>query len=134
MIDGWQRTVPVLPDFTVFRSVDGEGLVSGGGELLGVRVVECERDGLAAEPVTDVVCVAVEEVDTQALVEQVLKILAEVGVDEVAGVLELPGEDWNVSFEVCGTTACRVLFTSRCPSWKWCSSSPHQWRSAHGPG
>ena len=103
MVDGWQRTVSVLPDFTVFRSVDGEGLVSGGGELLGVRVVECERDGLAAEPVTDVVCVAVEEVDTQALVEQVLKILAEVGVDEVAGVLELPGGSTGVSFVVCGS-------------------------------
>lgn len=79
LVDAEEAEVPVLPDFTVFRSVDGEGLVSGGGELLGVRVVQCERDGFSAEPVTDVVCVAVEEVDAKALVQQVLKILAEVG-------------------------------------------------------
>ena len=90
MIDGWQRTVSVLPDLAVLGSVDGERLVSGGGELLGVSVVECERDGFSAEPVADVVCIAVEEVDTQALVEQILEVLAEVGVDKVAGVLELP--------------------------------------------
>jgi hypothetical protein len=80
-----------LPDLTILRSVYDERLVSGCGKLLGMRVVECERDGFAAEPVTDVVCVAVEEVDAKALVEQVLEVLAEVGVDEVAGVLELPG-------------------------------------------
>lgn len=83
-------TVSVLPDFTILRSVDREGLVSGGGELFGVRVVELERDGFAAEPVADVVGVAVEEVDAKTLVEQVLEVLAEVGVDEVACVLELP--------------------------------------------
>jgi len=80
-----------LPDLAVLGSVDGEGLVSGGGELLRVRVVELERDGFAAEPVADVVCVAVEEVDAETLVEQVLEVLAEVGVDEIACVLELPG-------------------------------------------
>jgi hypothetical protein len=89
-----------LPDLTVLGSVDGEGLVSGSGELLGVGVVECERDGFSAEPVADVVCVAVEEVDAKTLVEQVLEVLAEVGVDEVAGVLELPEGSGNVSFVV----------------------------------
>jgi hypothetical protein len=92
-----RRTVSVLPDLAVLRSIDGEGLVAGGGELFGVRVVERERDGFAAEPVADVVCVAVEEVDAKALVEQVLEVLAEVRVDEVAGVLELPGENEGVS-------------------------------------
>ena len=66
-----------------------------------MRVVKLERDGFAAEPVADVVCVAVEEVDAQALVEQVLEILAEVGVDEVACVLELPGVSGEISFVVC---------------------------------
>ena len=89
-----------MPDLAVLRSVHREGLVPGGGELLGVGVVECERDGFSAEPVADVVCVAVEEVDAKTLVEQVLEVLAEVGVDEVAGVLELPEGSGNVSFVV----------------------------------
>lgn len=68
-LDGLQRTVSVLPDFTVLGSVDGEGLVSGGSELFGVRVVERERDGLSSEPVANIVCVTIEEVDAKALVE-----------------------------------------------------------------
>jgi hypothetical protein len=96
-----------LPDLAVFSSVDGERLVSGGGELLGVGVVQCERDGFTAEPVTDVVCVAVEEVDAKALVEQVLEVLAEVGVDEVARVLELPGGKESISFAADGSSSGR---------------------------
>jgi ketopantoate reductase len=88
-----------LPDLAVLRSVHREGLVPGGGELLGVGVVECERDGFSAEPVADVVCVAVEEVDTKALIEEVLEVLAEVGIDEVARVLELPRGNGN---QLCG--------------------------------
>jgi hypothetical protein len=84
-----------LPDLAVLRSVHREGLVPGGGELLGVGVVECERDSLSAEPVANVVCVAVEEVDAKALIEQVLEVLAEVGVDEVTRVLELPRGNGN---------------------------------------
>ena len=83
-------TIAVLPDLTVFGAIDHERLVASSRELLSVGVVDLERDGLATEPVADIISITVEERDAQALVKQVLEILAEVGEDEVAGVLELP--------------------------------------------
>lgn len=85
-------TVAVLTDLSELLTINDEGLVASLGELLGVSVVDLERDGLSSEPVADVIRIAVEQVDTQALVEQELEILAEVGEDEVASVLELPAD------------------------------------------
>ena len=83
-------TVAVLSDLTVFGAVDNERLVASGRELFRVGVVDLERNGLATEPVADVIRITVEEGNAKSLVKQVLEILAEVGEDEVAGVLELP--------------------------------------------
>ena len=47
-----------MTHFAVFGAVDGEWLVAGGGEFGAVGVVQSEGDGLAAEPVADVVGVA----------------------------------------------------------------------------
>ena len=44
-------TVTILSDLTVFRSVDNEWLVASGCELLRVRVVDLEGDGLATKPI-----------------------------------------------------------------------------------
>ena len=51
-------------------------------------VVDVEGDGLAAEPVADVVCVAVDEGDTDGIVEDRFEVGEEIGVDEVARLLE----------------------------------------------
>jgi hypothetical protein len=44
-------TVAVLSDLSVFCSINHEGLVACGGELLCVSVVDLEGDGLTTEPV-----------------------------------------------------------------------------------
>jgi hypothetical protein len=44
-------TVSVLSDLAIFRSVDNEWLVASGCELLRVRVVDLEGDGLATKPI-----------------------------------------------------------------------------------
>lgn len=51
-------------------------------------MVRGEGDGFAAEPVADVVCVAVDEGDTDGEVEGFFEVVDEVGPDEVAGLLE----------------------------------------------
>jgi hypothetical protein len=96
-----------LSDLAVLRSIHDEGLVACGSELLCVGVVDLEGDGLTTEPVacklvregikgggnegrqTDVISIAVEQVHTNALVKQVLKVLSEVREDKVTRVLEL---------------------------------------------
>lgn len=83
-------TVTVLPDLTVLGAINHERLVSSSRELFGMGVVDLKGDGLATEPIADVIRVTVEERNAKSLVEQVLEILTEVGEDEVAGVLELP--------------------------------------------
>lgn len=85
-----EHTVAVLPDLAELLSIDYEFLVTSGSELFCVSVVDVERNGFSSKPVADVVGVSVEQVHANSLVEQVLKVLTEVGEDEVAGVLELP--------------------------------------------
>ena len=58
LVDAEEGQVSVLTHFAVFGAVDGEWLVAGGGEFGAVGVVQSEGDGLAAEPVADVVGVA----------------------------------------------------------------------------
>jgi len=83
-----EAEVAVLAHFTEFGAVDYEGGVVGGAEFGAVGVVDGERDGLAAEPVADVVCVAVGQCYPDGVIEDFFEISEEVGIDEVAGLLE----------------------------------------------
>jgi hypothetical protein len=103
-------TVAILSDLAVFCSVYEEGLVTCGGELLCVGVVDLEGDGFTTEPVacglvrkgfkgsgkkgrqTDVISIAVKQVHANALVKQIFEVLSEVRENEVTRVLELPVE------------------------------------------
>ena len=89
-VDAREAEVAVLLRLAVLDAVVREGDVTGGGELSRVGVVERVGDCLAAEPVADVVRVAVEKVHPHPQVEDCLQIFEEIGVDEVAGVLEAP--------------------------------------------
>lgn len=80
--------VSVFTDLAVLDAVDEEGRVARGAEGSGACEVDGERDGFAAEPVADVVCVAVEERDADAVGENLLEVLDEVGEDKIAGLLE----------------------------------------------
>lgn len=53
-----------------------------------MRVLRGEGHGLPAKPVADVICVAVDEGDTHGQGEEGFEVVDEVGVDEVAGLLE----------------------------------------------
>ena len=69
LVDPSEAEIAILPHLAVLDVVDDEGRVAGGVEFLGVRVVDLLRDGLAAEPVADVVGVAVHEGDAHVQVE-----------------------------------------------------------------
>lgn len=89
-VDAREAEVAVFLRLAVLDAVIREGDVAGGGELGRVGVVERVGDRFAAEPVADVVRVAVEKVHPHAQVEDCLQVFEEVRVNEVTGVLEGP--------------------------------------------
>ena len=88
LIDTGKREITIFPRLTILNTIDEEGRISRLLELLAVLVLCREGDGLAAEPVADVICVAVDESDTDGAREDVFQVLEEVGPDEVASLLE----------------------------------------------
>ena len=59
-VDAGEGEIAVLADFAVLGAGDREGGVAGFGEVGGVGVVDAEGGGFAAEPVADVVGVAID--------------------------------------------------------------------------
>ena len=53
-----------------------------------MREVGCERDGLATEPIADVICVTVDESNANGPSEDIFEVFDEVGPDKVTGLLE----------------------------------------------
>lgn len=88
LVDAREAEVAVLAHLAVLGPADGEGHVARGREAGLVGVVERVGDGLAAEPVADVIGVAVVERHADGVVEDHFEILNEVGVGEVARDLE----------------------------------------------
>ena len=88
LVDAGEGEVPVLARLAVLDSVDQHWGITRSVELGLVGVVRGETDRLAAEPVADVVGVAVDEGDADGGVEDRLQVVDEVRVDEVAGLLE----------------------------------------------
>ena len=83
-----EAEVAVLAHLAVLGAVDDKGRVAGGGEFGFVSIVDGEGDGLAAEPVADVVGVAVVESNADAVGENGLEVRDEHRVVEVAGFVE----------------------------------------------
>jgi hypothetical protein len=88
LVDTGKAEVAVLAYLAVFGAVNHHRLVARSAEFLAVGVVDCETDGLAAEPVADVVGITISQADAHVLVQEVLQIKPEVRVDEVSAVLE----------------------------------------------
>lgn len=88
LVDPGEGEVAVLAGLAVLDAVDEQGGVAGFAELGGVRVVRRERDRLAAEPVADVIRVAIDERDAHGVGEDGFEVIDEVGPDVVAGLLE----------------------------------------------
>ena len=88
LIDSHKAEIPILSHFTVFFSVNDERCVISSTEFCAVDVVDGERHGFPAEPVADVVGIAVVEGDADGVVEDHLKVRKEVGIGEVTGLLE----------------------------------------------
>jgi len=88
LVDTGEGEVAVLARLAVLDAVDDQGRVARGAELGRVFVVGGQGDGLAAEPVADVVGVAVDEGDADGELEELLEVVDEVGPDKVAGLLE----------------------------------------------
>lgn len=53
-----------------------------------MREVGCERDGLAAEPIANIICVTVDESNANWSSEDIFEVFDEVGPDEVTCLLE----------------------------------------------
>ena len=83
-----EAEVAVLAHLAKLGPVDDKGRVARGAELGRVDVVDLEGDGLAAEPVTDVVCVAVDQRYSDRVVENCFKVREKIGINEVARFLE----------------------------------------------
>ena len=88
LVDTGEGEVAELAGFAELDAIDEEGRVACFAEVGAVGVVHGEGDGFAAEPVADVVCVAVNEGDADGEAEEGLEVVDEVGPDEVAGLLE----------------------------------------------
>jgi hypothetical protein len=80
--------VAVFASLAVLHTVNEERRIAGGLELLAVLILGCEGDGLATEPVADVVGVTVNQGNAHGAGEDIFQILEEVGPDEVSGLLE----------------------------------------------
>lgn len=88
LINSQEAKITELPHFTVFLAINDEGGVARGSEFGGMGVVDSEGDSLAAKPVADVVCVAVEEGNAHGIIEDHFEVRDKVRVGEVAGHLE----------------------------------------------
>ena len=88
LIDFHKAEIPILSHFTVFFSVNDERCVISSTEFCAVGVVDGEGDGFSAEPVADVVGIAVVEGDADGVVEDHLKVREEIGIGEVTRLLE----------------------------------------------
>ncbi len=88
LVHAQKGELAVLADFAVFGAVDDKGGVAGGVEFLGVGVFEGERDGLAAEPIADVICVSVDKGDANTVAKDLLEVGFVDRVDKVACGLE----------------------------------------------
>lgn len=87
-VNSHEAEISILSYFTIFFPIDDEGGVVGSAKFCAVDVVDGEGDGLAAEPVADVVGVAVVEGDADGVVEDHFEVREEIGVGEVTGLLE----------------------------------------------
>ena len=87
-VDAHEAVIAVLAHFAVLGAVDDEGGVARGAEFGGVGVLDLEGDGLPAEPVADVVGVAVVHGYADGVVEDGFEVCEEVWVGEVACFLE----------------------------------------------
>ena len=90
LVDAREAEIARLARFTQFLAVDSHGRVPCGAEGIRVGVVDLQRDGLAAEPVANVVGVTVVEGYRDAGVEDVREVRKKAVVDEVACLLERP--------------------------------------------
>ena len=87
-VDAHEAVIPVLPHFAILGTVDDKGCVTGSAEFCGVRVVDLEGNGLPAEPIADVVSVAVVHGYANGIVENRFEVCEEVWVSKVACFLE----------------------------------------------
>lgn len=83
-----EREVTILASLAIFHTVHGKRSISRCAEFFTVRVIGCKRDCLATEPVTDVVCVTIDESDADWSGENIFKVFDEVRPDKVTGLLE----------------------------------------------
>ena len=87
-IHSHETIIPILPHFAVLSSVDDEGGIIRSAKFCGMCVLNLERDGLPAEPVTDIISVAVVHRYANGVVENSFEVCQEVWVGEVACFLE----------------------------------------------
>lgn len=116
--------VAVLFRLAPLLAVGHHGGVARLAELRAVGVVQLHGDGLAAEPVADVVCVTVDQGDADAAVEDRFEILQKGLVDEVSGLLES-----EIYLKVC--ILCIIDCNTECLLYRWLVQVVHE---AYGRG
>ena len=108
LINSHKTKIPILPHFTVFFSVDDERCVISSAKLCAVRVVDGEGDGFPAEPIADVVSIAVVHGHADRVVKNHFEVGKEIGIGEITGLLKSV-VDVVVGFGIVEVDAKRIL-------------------------
>lgn len=88
LVDTSKGEIAILASRAILEPINKEWRISSRLELLAVRVLHCEGNGLPTKPVADVVGVTVDQSDTHRAGEDIFQVLDEVGPDKIAGLLE----------------------------------------------
>ena len=87
-IDTHEAEISILPHFAILGPIDDERCIACSAKFGGVGVINLEGDGLAAEPITDIVCIAVVHSYSDGVVEDHFKVCKEIWVNKVTCFLE----------------------------------------------
>ena len=87
-VDAHEAVIPILTNFAILYTVNYKWRITSCAKFSSVSVIEAEGDGLAAKPIADIVSIAVVHSYADGVVKNRFQVCEEVGVSEVACLLE----------------------------------------------
>jgi hypothetical protein len=88
LINPSEREIAILPCLAILDTINGERRIASLPELVTVLIFRRQGDCLPTKPITDVVCVSVDESHAHGSREDIFQIGEEIRPDEIAGLLE----------------------------------------------
>lgn len=84
IVNPHEAKISLLPHGTIFGPTHYKGRISSSPELVCMGIVDSETDGLASEPIADVVSITIIQHNSHAFLKQGLQFLERVGVNDVS--------------------------------------------------